>query len=65
MVMNLSCKFEKSTYNTLASREVKRKPLHTAAVTYSCVIHGGYNNTHINSMQKTKPKAPNHDKFRK
>ena len=49
MVMNISCKFEKSTYNTLASKGVKRKSLHTAAA-YSCVIHsihwmlsGGYN----------------------
>ena len=31
MVMNISCKFEKSTYNTLASRGVTRKSLHTAA----------------------------------
>ena len=39
MVMNISCKYEKSTYNTLASRGVTRKSLHTAAVAYSCVIH--------------------------
>ena len=53
MVMNISCKFEKSTYNTLASRGVTRKSLNTAAAAaaYSCVIHsihrmlsGGYNN---------------------
>ena len=52
MVMNISCKFEKSTYNTLASRGVMIKSLHTAAAAaaYSCVIHsihqllsGGYN----------------------
>ena len=54
MAMNISCKFEKSTYNTLASRGVTRKSLHTAAAAvaavYSCVIHsihriasGGYN----------------------
>ena len=53
MDMNISCKFEKSTYNTLASRGVTRKSLHTAAAAaaaaYSCVIHsihrmlsGGY-----------------------
>ena len=54
MVMNISCKFEKSTYNTLASRGVMRKSLHTAvAAAYSCAIHsiqrmlsGGYNNQH-------------------
>ena len=40
MVMNISCKFEKSTYNTLASRGVMRKSLYTAAVAaYSCIIH--------------------------
>ena len=43
MVMNISCNFEKSTYNTLASRGVTRKSLHTAAaavaVAYSSVIH--------------------------
>ena len=39
MVMNITCKFEKSTYNTLASRGVMRKSLHTAAAAYSCVIH--------------------------
>ena len=39
MVMNISCKFEKSTYNTLSSRGVARKSLHTAAeVAYSCVV---------------------------
>ena len=50
LVMNISCKFEKSTYNTLASRGVTRKSLHTAAAAYSCIIHsihrmlsGGYN----------------------
>ena len=49
MVMNISCKIEKSTYYTLPSRGVTRKYLHTAVV-YSCVIHsvqrmlfGGYN----------------------
>ena len=49
MVMNISCKFDKSTYNTLASRGLTRKSLHTAAAAYSCVIHsihrmlsGGY-----------------------
>ena len=31
MVMNISCKFEKSTYNILASRGVMRKSLHAAA----------------------------------
>ena len=48
MVMNVSCKFEKSTYNTLVSR-VMGKSLHIAAA-YLCVIHsihwmlsGGYN----------------------
>ena len=53
MVMNISCKFEKSTYNTLVSREVTRKSLRTAAAAYSCIIHsihqiasGGYNNQH-------------------
>ena len=52
MVMNISCKFEKSTYNTLASGGVMRKSLHTVAA-YSCVINsihqmlsGGYNNQH-------------------
>ena len=51
MVMNISCKFEKSTYNTLASRGVTRKSLHAVAAVYSCIIHsihrmlsGGYNN---------------------
>ena len=55
MVMDISCKFEKSTYNTLASRGVTRKSLHTAvavvAAAYSCVSHSihwmlssGYNN---------------------
>ena len=55
MVMNISYKFQKSTYNTLASRGVLRKSLHTevaavAAEAYSCIIHsiyriasGGYN----------------------
>ena len=50
MDMNISCKFEKSTYNTLASRGVTIKSVHTAAAVYSCVIHsiqqmlfGGYN----------------------
>ena len=50
MVMNISCKFEKSTYNTLASGGVTKKSLHTVAAAYSCVIHsihrmlsGGYN----------------------
>ena len=50
MVMNISCKLEKPTYNTLGSRGVTRKSLHTAAA-YSCVIHSihqmlssGYNN---------------------
>ena len=39
MVMNISNKFEKSTYNTLASRGVTRKSLHTlAVVAYSCII---------------------------
>ena len=49
MDMNICCKFDKSTYNTLASRGVMRKSLHTT-VAYSCVIHsihrmlsGGYN----------------------
>ena len=49
MVMNISCKFETSAYNTLASRGVTRISLHTTAVC-SCVIHsihriasGGYN----------------------
>ena len=54
MVMNISCKFEKYTYNTLASRGVTRKSLHTAAAAaYLYVIHsihrmlsGGYNNQH-------------------
>ena len=53
MDMNISCKFEKSTYNTLSSRGVTRKSLHTAAV-YPCVIHsihrmlsGGYNNMRV------------------
>ena len=54
MVMTISCKFEKSTYNTLASRGATRKSLHTvAAAAYSCLIHsihrmlsGGYNNQH-------------------
>ena len=36
MVMNISCKFEKSTYDTLASREVTREYLYTAV--------DGYNN---------------------
>ena len=37
MVMNISCKFEKFTYNTLASRGLTRISLHTAAaVAYSC-----------------------------
>ena len=40
IVMNISSKFEKSTYNTLASRGVMRKSLHTVAtVAYSCIIH--------------------------
>ena len=40
MDMNISCTFEKSTYNTLASRGVTRKSLHTAAAAaYSGVIH--------------------------
>ena len=52
MVMNISCKFEKSNYNTLTSRGETRKSLHTAtaAAAYSCLIHsihwvifGGYN----------------------
>ena len=55
MVLNMSCKFEKSTYSTLASRGVMRKSVHTAAVAaaaeaYSFVIHcihrmpsGGHN----------------------
>ena len=41
MVMNISCKCEKCTYNTLASRGVT-KNLHTvaaAAAAYLCVIH--------------------------
>ena len=37
MVMNISCKSEKSTYNTLASRGVMRKSLHTV------MLSGGYN----------------------
>ena len=39
MIMNISCKYEKSTYNTLTSREVTRKSLHTEAVAYSFVIN--------------------------
>ena len=39
MDMNIICKFEKSTYNTLASRGVTRKSLHTAVAAYSCIIH--------------------------
>ena len=40
MVMNISCIYEKSTYNILASRWVLRKSLYTAAVAvYSGVIH--------------------------
>ena len=40
MDMNISCKFEKSTYTTLASIGVTRKSLHiAAAAVYSCVIH--------------------------
>ena len=57
MVMNISFKFEKSTYNTLASRGVTRKSLHTAAA-YSRVIHsihmmlsGGYNDRRYKSKQ--------------
>ena len=53
MVMNIPCKFKKSSYNTLTSRGVTRKSLHTAATVYSCVIHsihrmlsGGSNNRH-------------------
>ena len=39
MVMNISCKFEKSTYYTLASRRVTRKSLHTAvAAAYFCIM---------------------------
>ena len=55
MDMNISCKFENSTYNTLASRGVMRKSLHSVAVAaYSCVIHsihwiasGGYNHSAV------------------
>ena len=44
MVMNTSCKFEKPTYNTLASREVTRKSLHTAAATVAVAgAADGYN----------------------
>ena len=50
MVINISCKFENSTYTTLASRGVMRKSLYTAVAAYSCVNHsihkmlsGGYN----------------------
>ena len=59
MVMNTSSKFEKSTYNTLASRGVARKSLNTAAAAavYSCVIHSihqmlarGYNKLHVRSL---------------
>ena len=39
MVINISCKFEKSTYNTLASSGVMRKYLHTEAAAYLCIIH--------------------------
>ena len=39
MDMNIFCKFEKSTYNTLAFRRVTRKSLHTAVAAYSWVIH--------------------------
>ena len=39
MDMNISCKFEKSTYYSLASRGVTRKSLHTAVAAYSCVIY--------------------------
>ena len=41
IMMNISCNFENSTYNTLASRGIMVKSLHTAveATAYSCVIH--------------------------
>ena len=53
MVMNIPCKTEKFTYNTLASIGVmKTSPITVAAVVYSCVIHSihrmlsrGYNIT--------------------
>ena len=47
MDMNICCKFEKSSYNTLASRGVTKKSLHTA-VAYSCIIHSIINNPYNN-----------------
>ena len=57
MAMNISCKFEKSTYNTLASRGVTRKSLHTAAAAYSCVIHSIQHTVNLSKSDFVKAKV--------
>ena len=57
MVMKISCKFEKSTYNTLASRGLTRKSLHTAVAAvaaYLCSIHSIHWIANIKNMSTSK-----------
>ena len=61
-MMNISRKFENPTYNTLVSRGVTGKSLHTVAAVlgYSCLIHSihwmpsvVYNNTILSEAGDT------------
>ena len=50
-LMNISCKFDNSTYNTLGSRGVMGKSLHTTAVmVYWCINHSNHLCYSLDSM---------------